>query len=268
MLIDIHAHFFHERSGRADWQAVNARRLSAGDRVGITAHVASVLGTWGHRSPIYFPSADDVTYGNEQMLALQRQHPGKVFGYCTVNPNYTGHALREIDTRLGQGMIGIKLAASRRANDVLLDPIAAHAATHDVPVLQHIWQHRRRDWPGQEASDAAELVQLAGRHPRTRFILAHIGGGGAWEHSLRAVADQPNVWVDLSGSGVDVGMLEATLSAVGVGRMVWGADITIDTGWAKLRYLESLGLTSAELDRIRYRNALELFPRGAFSRGD
>src|SRR6266850_4380498 len=138
MLIDVHAHFYHERSGRADWREVNARRLEAGDRMGVTAHVASVLGTWGFRSPVYFPSADDVTYGNEQMLRLQREHKGKVFGYCTVNPNYPGHAMKELDTRLGQGMIGIKLAASRRANDALVDPIAQLAAERRVPILHHI----------------------------------------------------------------------------------------------------------------------------------
>ena len=35
-------------------------------------------------------------------------------------------------------------------------------------------------------------------------------------------------------------MLEACLEAVGVERLLWGCDLTIDTGWAKLRYLEHL----------------------------
>ena len=78
MLIDVHAHFYHERSGRADWREVNANRLRAGDRIGITAHVASILGTWGFRSPVYFPSAEDVTYGNDRMLELQRQPLGRL----------------------------------------------------------------------------------------------------------------------------------------------------------------------------------------------
>ena len=63
-------------------------------------------------------------------------------------------------------MIGIKLAASRRADDPLLDPICRVAAARGVPVLHHVWQHRRRDYPGQEASDARELGALAARHPR------------------------------------------------------------------------------------------------------
>ncbi|MBI4419702.1 MAG: amidohydrolase [Gemmatimonadetes bacterium] len=264
MLIDVHAHFYTERSGRADWQEVNGRRLAAGDRMGVTVHVASILGTWGARSPTYFPSSEDVSYANDRMLALQRQHPGKVLGYCVVNPNYTDHALREIDRRIEDGMVGVKLAASRRASDRLLDPIAERAAQRGVPILQHVWQHRRRDWPGQEASDAVELSVLAERRPGTRFLLGHLGGGGDWLHSLRAVADVANIWIDLSGSGVDVGMLEAALERVGAERLVWGADITLDTGWAKLRYLASLGLTPADLERIKHGNARAIFPRGAF----
>ena len=133
-----------------------------------------------------------------------------------------------------------------------------------MPILQHVWQHRRHEWPGQEASDAAELAALAGRHPQVAFILAHIGGGGDWLHSLHAVKHLSNVYVDLSGSGVDGGMIEACLAAVGAGRLLWGADITLDTGWAKLRYLETL-LAADQLEQVRWRNAAGIFPPGSFS---
>ncbi len=263
MLIDVHAHFYTASSGRADWQGVNAARLEAGRRIGITAHVASILGTWGARSPTYFPSPTDVEHGNAELLKLCRRHQ-QVRGYCVVNPNYTDHAIREIENKVKQGMVGIKLAASRRANDRLLDPVAALAGEQGLPILHHIWQHRRREWPGQEASDAVELCALAARHPTTNFILAHLGGGGDWLHSLRAVRDVPNVWVDLSGSGVDVDMLDSAVLLLGPERLLWGADITLDTGWGKLRYLESTSLSDDDLNLIRYRNACSIFPPGTF----
>jgi uncharacterized protein len=263
MLVDVHAHFYHDRTPRADWRERNASRLAAGQKIGITHHVASVLGTWGLTSPIYFPSPRDVTYGNDAMLALARHQSGRVRGYVTVNPNYTAHALAEITRCLAAGMVGIKLAASRRATDPLLDPICSLARERGVPILQHIWQHRRHDWPGQEASDGAELAVLASRHPDVCFILAHIGGGGDWRHSLAAAQSVPNVVVDLSGSGVDGGMLEACLEAVGVERLVWGTDLTMDTGWAKLRYLAHL-LSSEQLELVKWKNAARIFPRGAF----
>ncbi len=263
MLIDVHAHFYTERSGRADWQATNTARLDAGYKIGITSHVASILGTWGMYSPTYFPSPEDITHANDRMIELAQVHRD-VLGYCVVNPNYTEHALTEIDLRLKQGMIGVKLAASRRANDELLDPIATLAGENGVPILHHVWHHRRHEWPGQEASDATELAGLAERHLATDFIMAHLGGGGDWSHSLRAVREVPNVWVDLSGSGVDVDMLEAALNEIGPDRLLWGADITLGTAWAKLRYLESVGIAETDLDLIRFGNAFRIFPEGVF----
>jgi len=258
MLIDVHAHFFHDRTPRQDWKERNESRLRAGETMGISLHVASILGSWGARSPTYFPSPEDLDYANRWLRDFQRERQGRVAGYVAVNPNFQDHALASIDRFLGDGFIGVKLAASRRVTDPLLDPICRAAAAHGAPVLQHIWQHRRRDWPGQEASDAVELVALAERHPDTTFILAHIAGGGDWEHSLRVLENVGNVAVDLSGSGVDGGMLEACVQAVGIDRLLWGADVTLDTGWAKLRYLEGY-LPAEDAERVRWRNAARLF---------
>jgi predicted TIM-barrel fold metal-dependent hydrolase len=205
-----------------------------------------------------------VTLGNDEMLALQRREGDRVRSYVTVNPNDTEHALAEIERCFAQGAIGIKLAASRRADDPLLDPIAREAGRRGVPILHHIWQHRRRDWPGQEASDAVELARLAERYPSVSFILAHIGGGGDWQHTLPAVRPLPNVYVDLSGSGVDRGMLDRTLDAVGAERMLWGSDLTMETGLAKLWALEVIGLSADEMAQIRWRNAARIFPPESF----
>lgn len=266
MLIDVHAHCHHPAGPRPDWAERNASRFRAGERIGVRWHVASILGSWGRTSPTYFPSPSDVTAGNDALLGLCREHADRLKGYACVNPNFTEHALAEIDRCVAAGMIGVKLAASRRADDPLLDPVAGAAERHGLPVLHHVWQHRRRDWPGQEASDALELGALARRHPAVPFILAHIGGGGDWAHSLRAVRLIPNIYVDLSGSGVDTGMLEACLDAVGADRLLWGCDVTMCTGLAKLRYLERL-LTADQLDRVRWRNAAAIFPPGVFGTG-
>jgi hypothetical protein len=263
--VDVHVHFQHEASGRADWRASNAARLAYGERLGITLHIASILGSWGRTSPTYFPSPEDVSAGNVAMRSIEAEHPGTVRGYTTVNPSFTAHAVREIAIAAVAGLTGIKLAASRRASDPLLDPVCELAAQHRVPVLQHIWQHRRADVAGQEISDALDLMALAARHPEVSFILAHIGGGGDWAHSLRALVGVPNIWVDLSGSGVDRGMLELCLECVGPGRMLWGTDLTMDTGLAKLRALEAMGMTPDAMAAIRWKNAADIFRLSALS---
>ena len=233
--------------------------------MGITCHVASVLGTYGFNSPTYFPSPADVVEGNDAMLALCKVEGDRVRMLVTVNPNYTAHARGEIERCVSRGAVGIKLLASRRADDPLLDPLCDLAAKHSLPVLHHIWQHRRREWPNQEISDGADLARLARRHPKVTFILAHIGGGGDYHHSYAAVREVKNIVADTSGSGVDRGMLDDAVGTLGSQRLLWGCDLTMETGWAKLRALENTGLSNAEdISDIRWRNATRVFRLDAF----
>lgn len=265
-LIDAHAHF-HWSGSRDDFARYNASRLRAGEVIGITCHVASILGSWGRTSPTYFASPSDVVAGNDAMYAIADAESARVRSFVHVNPNHTDHALREIDRGVTRGAIGVKLSASRRADDPLLDPIAAEAGRRGLPVLHHIWQHRQREWGMQEASDAHELVRLALRHPATNFILAHIGGGGDWAHTIDVIRDVPNVYPDTSGSGVDRGMLDAYLDALGPQRLLWAADLTLCTGLAKLRALDVIGMPQESLDDICWRNATRIFPPHSFPVG-
>ncbi len=259
-LIDAHAHFLHDRCGRADWKAVNDARFRAGEAMGITCHVASILGSYGHTSPTYFPSPADLTRGNDAMLAICAAEPRRVRMLVTVNPNHTDHALAEIERCVARGAIGVKLLASRRADDPLLDPVCEAAAARRLPILHHVWQHRTRDWPNQEISDAADVARLAARHPTVTFIVAHIGGGGDYHHTFHALADAPNVVTDISGSGVDRGMLDDAIQALTAQRLLFGTDLTMETGLAKLRALDATGLCSADdVADIRWRNAVRVF---------
>ena len=92
------------------------------------------------------------------------------------------------------------------------------------------------------------------------FILAHIGGGGDYNHTYAAIRDVPNIVADTSGSGVDRGMLDEAVAALGSQRLLWGSDITMETGLAKLRALDNTGLSSADdIKDMRWRNAVRVF---------
>lgn len=263
-LIDPHAHFHTPHTNRADWARYNASRLGDGARIGIRCHVASILGSWGHTSPTYFASPADQTRANDFLYDLVDAVAPRVKAFVAVNPNFSAHALAEIERGMTRGAVGIKLAAGRRADDALLDDIGAAAAQYGVPVLQHIWQHRRRDWGNQDASDGVELARLAARHPTVTFILAHIGGGGDWAHTNPAVLEHPNIVMDLSGSGIDRGMIDEALRWVGASRLLWASDLTLCTGLTKLRALEYTGASADDLAAMRWKNAVRIFPAGTF----
>jgi predicted TIM-barrel fold metal-dependent hydrolase len=61
-------------------------------------------------------------------------------------------------------------------------------------------------------------------------------------------------------------MVDAAVAVLGARRLLWSCDLTMETGLAKLRALEVIGLSVDDLHDIRWRNAARLFPRGAFPR--
>jgi hypothetical protein len=61
-------------------------------------------------------------------------------------------------------------------------------------------------------------------------------------------------------------MLDDALDAVGPSRLLWGCDLTMETGLAKLRALSVIGLGAEDLERIRWRNAVGIFPAGSLLR--
>ena len=61
-------------------------------------------------------------------------------------------------------------------------------------------------------------------------------------------------------------MLETAVSTVGADRLLWACDLTMCTGLAKLRALDSLGLSEEAIESIRWRNAQRIFPAGTFPR--
>ena len=115
MLTDVHAHFFLEDRGIPDAAEMNASRLRFSERYGIDRICASILGSMGRGSPTYLPSMEDAVAGNRRMAEISREHPGRVHGYCYVNPNFGAEALDELCRCVEErGMVGLKLGASVR----------------------------------------------------------------------------------------------------------------------------------------------------------
>jgi len=256
MLIDVHGNFYAPRNNMPGGQALNQAYLDASRSVGITHIVGKVMGTWGDRSSTYVPSLEDMQYGNGFMLEVMHRNPGFVFGYAFINPALEHLAVEELVACVNQGMIGMKLGASVRCTSPLVEPLIEKCIDLSIPVLHHILQRRRGEYENVALSDAADLAELARRFPEARFIQAHIAGGGDWAFGIRAAAGSANVFLDLSGSGCDAGMVEYALEAVGEDRLLFGTDLTLDTGVARL---ETLGFLGADLEKIRFRNALRVF---------
>ena len=74
----------------------------------------------------------------------------------------------------------------------------------------------------------------------------------------------PNVVMDLSGSGIDRGMIDEAMRWVGPSRLLWAADLTLCTGLTKLRALTHTGASPDDIAAMCWRNAVRIFPAGTF----
>ena len=214
--------------------------------------------------PRIFRRHPNVTSGNDAMLALQDAHPDRIRCYVIVNPNDTAHAREEIERCVGRGAVGIKLAASRRADDALLDPIAEEASKRGLPVLHHIWQHRTREWPGQEISDGADLGRLARApsarvvhpraHRRRRRLGAQLRGGAPTSRTSSSIS--PGA-ASIAGCSISRTPRWARRACSGGATSRWRRD---SRSCARSR---RSGLNDDELEEVRWRNAARIFPHNA-----
>lgn len=231
MVIDCHAHLSGEHTGITRiWGRSDAALVAAADRVGIDVSCASIL-TTALPAPL-----EGFQECNRQMAAATRRFPGKVRGYCYVNPGYTREALHEIRTYVAEhDFMGVKLYNEYVCTDPILCPIVELAIELGVPILQHA-SHQHRPIPGQpNISDSGDIAALAARYPEAVFICAHIGGGGDWEWTIKAARATPNVYLDTSGSVFDSGMVQMAVRVVGAERVLFGCDTSFTAGIGKLR---------------------------------
>ena len=263
-LIDAHA-LLSRRIGSCRLGRRERARFRAGAH---RHHVSRGIGAGDVRLLVadVLPSPADVTLGNDVMLDICATEPDRTRMLVTVNPNYTDHALAEIERCVARGAIGVKLLASRRADDPLLDPVAEIAAERGLPILHHVWQHRRREWPSQEISDGADLARLAARHPRANFILAHIGGGGDYMHTFPAVADCPEYLSRSLRQRRRSGACSTKRSARSArGDCCGAATSRCAPDWPNSTR-SRLSASTADIAAIRWENAASIFPPNSFPR--
>lgn len=92
------------------------------------------------------------------------------------------------------------------------------------------------DWrPDPNISDGGHLAELGRRYPEACLICAHIGGGGDWEWTAKALRGADIVHLDTSGSVVDDGMVELAAEILGVDRLLFGCDMSMTAGVGKIR---------------------------------
>jgi len=236
MLIDSHAHIMYSAPGSDDSRQRELDRayVEAADILGIDILVMSCPMVEKPTTPAIFRHANDL------VLAAMRKWPGRLWLTTYLNPGWTREAIAEIERTCAahEDVVAIKLLWDYCCSDPVCFPVVEKCIEMDLIVLihqAHLGAHRTHK-PHYDV-DAADVVALARRYPEAKIIADHIGGGGDWEWTVKTLAEAPNVYNEISGSGFDMGMLEMQLECLGPDRLLFACDCSLSTSVGKFRAL-------------------------------
>jgi hypothetical protein len=250
-VIDCHAHLSHR--SRATWEADDRKLIEAADKLGIDQLCCSTL------TPRWPATADGFRECNQWTADGMRRFPGRVLGYCYVNPGYGREALEEIRRCVEErGFVGIKLYNEYTCTEPVVFPVVELAIELGVPILHHAAHSHYFVEDQPRMSDGGHLAELARRYPEAMLICAHISGGGDWEWTIKALRNAPSVLLDTSGSVTDEGTVEMAAAVVGVDRLVFGCDSSMTAGVGKIR---GANLSTQDKEKILGENMMKLLRR-------
>ncbi|HEU4520354.1 MAG TPA: amidohydrolase family protein, partial [Thermoanaerobaculia bacterium] len=305
--IDVHSHQRRDISEAdaqklvADMDRINMAvmvNLSGGSGDGLQQSMAGLSG----RHPKRF-----VTFANIDLRGID-------------DPAFGTNAARQLEQDVRNGAAGLKIyknlgmtltdASGKRVptDDPRLDPIWRKAGELGIPVLIHtgepiaFWQpvdkHNERwlelnQFPARRRTDPQyasfeqtmrEQHNLFRRHPRTKFIAAHLGWYGHDLAFLGKLLDElPNVYTELGAVLYELGRQPRAARAfliryqdrVLMGKDIWNADEfatyfrVLETEDEYFDYyrkrhafwkMYGVGLPDEVLKKIYYKNALKLIP--------
>ena len=146
---------------------------------------------------------------NDYIIEAARKYPGRIIGFCSVNPAWGDAAAREAERCAKAGLLGIgELHADTQRFDLgdadTMRPLLEVAneyglviTAHTSEPVGHLYQGKGRVTPGV----TMRFIENARAYPNVKIICAHWGGGLPFYALMPEVkAALQNVWFDTAAS--------------------------------------------------------------------
>jgi predicted TIM-barrel fold metal-dependent hydrolase len=230
MIVDTHVHVFSDDAGRYPWQPTLAHvPIPTG-----SATAEDLLAEMDAAQVSHTVLVQPSVYGgdNSYLCDSIARWPDRFAGICHILPG-TRNAQRDLEYWCGErGCQGVRINIIRQADPSWL--LAPEQETYwrtvealGLAVSMHM-----------ELDHAPLLVELAGRHPRTSFLVEYLGSavyrGGDHGPLLDQLAGRPNILFKLLCAGEDsrdpypfadiIAFYTAVLRRFGTGRALLGSD--------------------------------------------
>jgi len=247
-IIDCHTHLGPWFAFRIPGDPGAAGMVEMMDRLGIrTVLCAPHLGL-----------GPDDSAGNDLLFRAMDEHPGRIFGYCTINPNRSEEHKR---TEL-----------QRCANDPRFVGIKIHPGLHhhrlDGSGYHVVWEFaQERKWPmlvhtwgGDALCSPAMLAAPARQYPGVTILIGHCGANlQGVEESIALAQEAANVYLDITASYLPYGILERMVAEAGADRVLFGTDLPFLDPRPKITQVACARLSVEDKLKIFTENARRVF---------
>lgn len=146
---------------------------------------------------------------NDYIIESTQNHPGRIVGFCSVNPAWGKVAVLEVERCASAGLVGIgELHADTQAFDLgdadTMRPLLEVAneygliiTVHTSEPVGHLYQGKGHTTPDV----TMRFIENARDYPNVKIVCAHWGGGLPFYALMPEVKDAlQNVWFDTAAS--------------------------------------------------------------------
>ena len=240
-IIDAHVHLYPEAANASPlpwaaarqethWATQATRRRKSGNAVQGFPSMADLLRDMdaaGINQAIllgwYWENHATCVEHNRFYAACLKAEPARFKAFATVHPAGGEAALAEVRWAHAAGFSGLGELSPHAQGVSLGDPIwrgiMKLAGELKLPVNLHVTDPHSKPYPGRTDTPLGDFIGLAREFPATKFILAHWGGGLAFDvenHRLR------NVYYDTAASPLLYG--PDVWHKAPAGRVLFGSD--------------------------------------------
>ena len=189
---------------------------------------------------------------NDAALRLRDAYPRFYFPGLQVDPRYEEESCREIERLQGEGVKWV---------GELVGGLFGYGENYASPSFLTIM--RQVSKAGMvvniHCGDPATMKKLVKAVPGLKIVLAHPGDGENFIRRLELVAAHPNLYLDLSGTGIDrYGMLRRAIDMAGKRKLHFGSDYPVNNPAVYVHAVRFEPLTNSEREAVLHANFLRL----------
>ena len=200
---------------------------------------------------------------NDYILQAAQEHPGRLTGFCSVNPAWGEDALKEVErcARLGARGVG-ELHPDTQGFDItdrgVMTSLMEASKELGLAVLTHASEPVGHLYPGKGKTTPDKLWAFIQNFPDNTIVCAHWGGGLPFYALMPEVAESlANVYFDSAASPFlyQPAVFEAAVDLLGAEKVLLGTDYPLLPQRRLLAQVEESPLTPHEKDLILGDNA-------------